>query len=348
MDLEFTPRGELSEYEWSHEGRNWRRLGLDVDVVKKLSERSTWNGLYRVGQFVLFLAVTIALTVLAAKQSLWLAIVPLYGYYFLYGFWVAIAHELQHKTVFARNFDWFSEPLFFLVQALMWNSPRYARKSHQLHHRYTMVRGIDPETDWPEVITSKWLRSVLRDALFRILVIGAVKALFKEILVQIRRALGQKDRMMTDHCSEKDNAAIRRESAGILLFHIAVAAAAIVFQRWELILFVTIAWQIGSAFEGLWHNTEHITRLYDVNDQRLCTRSIKVGPFVRLLYWGLDDHIDHHIYPTVPSRNLPELHTMLKKDLPEPQSLLNCWREMLAVAKEKDFRPQSEFVPYKA
>jgi fatty acid desaturase len=199
MDLEFTPRGELSEYEWSHEGRNWKRMGLDVEVVRKLSERSTWNGLCRVGLFVVFLAITVALTVLAAQQSLWLAIIPLYGYYFLYGFWVAIAHELQHKTVFARNFDWFSEPLFFLVQALMWNSPRYARKSHQLHHRYTMVRGIDPETDWPEVITSKWLRSVLLDALLRILVVGAVKAFFKEVLIQIRRSPGQKDRMMTEN-----------------------------------------------------------------------------------------------------------------------------------------------------
>ncbi|MCF7816466.1 MAG: fatty acid desaturase [Kiritimatiellales bacterium] len=346
MNLEFTPREELSEYEWNHEGRNWKRMGIDKEVVKQLSERSTWNGLWRVGLFLSFLVATAAATMLAAQYSLWLAIIPLYGYYFFYGFWVAIGHELQHSTVFAKNFDGVSEPFFYLVQALMWNSPTYARKSHQLHHRYTMVRGIDPETDWPEVFDTNFVRKPLLSFIQSILVVGAVRSLFDAILMQIRRALGIKDRMMRDHCTEKEIAAIRRESLGILLFHMAVVAIAIVFGRWEPLAFIMIAWQIGSPIEGLWHNTEHISRLYNVNDQRLCTRSVKVGPLVHLIYWGLDDHIDHHIYPLVPSRNLPKLHNLLHKELPEPLGMMDCWREIFAVAREKDVRPNNEFVPY--
>lgn len=345
--LEFIPRGELSEFEWNPEGRNWKRLGIDKDVIKQLSERSTWNGLWRVGLFISFLAATAAATLWAAKQSPWLAIIPLCGYYFFYGFWVAIGHELQHSTVFAKNFDWFGEPFFYLVQALMWNSPTYARKSHQLHHRYTMVRGIDPETDWPEVFDVRFVRSILMNVLYSLLVFGAVKSLFLDVATQVRRALGHKDRMMRDHCSDRENAAIRRESLGILLFHLAVVAVAVTFRHWELIAFITIAWQIGSPIEGLWHNTEHITRLYNVNDQRLCTRSVKVGPLVHWIYWGLDDHIDHHIYPLVPSRNLPKLHTLLQSDLPEPLGMVACWKEMFAIAREKDLRPDHEFVPYK-
>jgi len=346
MNLKFTPREELSEFEWNHEGRNWKRLGVDKEMVKQLSERNTWNGLLRVGLFVSFLAVTAAATVLVAKQSLWLAIIPLYAYYFFFGFWVAIGHELQHKTVFAKNFEWFSEPFFYLVQTLIWNSPTHARKSHQLHHRYTMVRGVDPETDWPEVFDTKFVRSTLLNTLQCLLVFGAIKRLFVHISMQIRRALGQKDRMMQNHCTDEENAAIRRQSIGILLFHIAIVAIAIVFGRWELLAFITIAWQVGEPIELLWHNTEHITRLYDVNDQRLCTRSVKVGPLVHLIFWGLDDHIDHHIYPLVPSRNLPKLHKLLQQDLPEPLSLIGCWREMFAIAKEKNIRPQNEFVAY--
>ncbi len=347
MNLEFTPREELSEFEWNAEGRNWKRMGIDKDVIKNLSERSTRNGLWRVGLFVSFLAVTAAATLWAAQYSLWLAVIPLYGYYFFYGFWVAIGHELQHRTVFAKNFDWFSEPFFHLVQTLMWNSPTYARKSHQLHHRCTMVRGIDPETNWPEVFDTKFVRSMLLYVVNSLLLFGAVKNLFDAIRMQVNRALGKKDQMMSDHCSEKEIAAIRRESVGILLFHLAVVAIAVIFRRWELLAFITIAWQIGGPIETLWHHTEHITRLYNVNDQRLCTRSVKVGPLVHLLYWGLDDHVDHHIYPTIPSRNLPKLHKLLQDDLPEPMSLVECWREMFAIAKEKDARPNNEFVAYK-
>ena len=347
MNLEFTPREELSEFEWNHEGRNWKRMGIDKDVVKQLSERSTWNGLWRVGLFLVFLATTAATTLWVAQYSLLLAIIPLYGYYFFYGFWVAIGHEQQHKMVFGRNTDWFGEPFYYLVQALMWNSPTYARISHKLHHRYTMVRGIDPETDWPEVFDTKFVRGPIVHCIQSLLVFGAVKTLARDILTQIKRIAGNKDRMMRDHCSDKEIAAIRRESLGILLFHMAIVAVAVVFGRWELLAFITIAWQIGSPIEGLWHNTEHITRLYDVNDQRLCTRSVKVGWLVHLIYWGLDDHIDHHIYPQVPSRNLPKLHKLLKNELPEPMSMIDCWKEMFAIAKEKDSRPHNEYVPYK-
>jgi fatty acid desaturase len=345
MSLEFTPREELSEFEWNHEGRNWKRLGVDKVVIKQLTERSTWNGLWRVGLFVSFLAVTAAATLWAAQQSLWLAILPLYGYYFFYGFWVAIGHEMQHKTVFAKNLDWFAEPFFRLVQTLMWNSPTYARKSHQLHHRCTMVRGVDPETEWPEVFDTTFVRKMLFDLIGSILVVGAVKKLFNDVWIQIRRVLGQQDRMMRNHCTEKENAAIQRESLGILLFHTAMVAAAIAFGLWPLLALVTIAWQIGSAFESLWHHTEHISRLYNVNDQRLSTRSVKIGPLIHLIYWGLEDHIDHHIYPQVPSYNLPKLHKLLQHDLPQPLSMAECWYEMFAVAREKNVRPNNEFVP---
>lgn len=345
MNLTFIPRDKLTPYEWDSQLQQWQRPDLDRETLRRLSERSTWNGLARVGLFVCFLGISAAATILVSRHSLLWAIPLLYVYYFFYGFWVAIAHELQHKVVFAKSFDWFSEILFFLVQVLMWNSPRYARVSHRLHHRYTMVRGIDPETPWPDVITSKFVKGTLRALILKMLVVGALPELGRNVMQQIRRALGTKDDMMRHHCTPADIAVIRIESAAILLIHIAIVAAAIVFLRWEWIALITLAWQIGSPIESLWHITEHIGRLYNVNDQRLCTRSIRVSPFLRLIYWGLDDHVDHHMFPAIPSRHLPELHALLKRDLPEPRTMIGCWKEMLAIAREKDVRPGNEYVP---
>ncbi|MDP6526632.1 MAG: fatty acid desaturase [Kiritimatiellia bacterium] len=344
-ELEFTPREELSDYEWDSERKDWNRPDLDRETLKRLSERNTLDGLVRIGFFVSILAACALATIQVSRYSLWLAIPILYLYYFFYGFWVAIAHELQHKTVFARSFDWFSEIIFFFIQVLIWNSPRYARISHRLHHRHTMVRGIDPETEWPEVITSKWLRKHLLKRLLRFAVVGAVYDLFDVVKVHIARSLGRKDRMMRDHCSDKDIAVIRIESLAILLIHVTIAGLAIWFRRWEPIAFVTLAWQIGTPFEDMWHTTEHIGRLYNVKDQRLCTRSIRVSPFIKLIFWGLDDHVDHHCFPVVPSRNLPELHGILSKDLAEPKNMVGCWQEMFAIAREKDNNPTHEYVP---
>jgi fatty acid desaturase len=340
----FVTREKLAQYEWDRERKEWRRPPVDRETMKRLSERSTANGLLRVGWLVLLLTGAAVATVAVARANLWLAIPVLYVYYFIYGFWVAIAHELQHRTVFGERADRFSEVFFSFVQTLVWNSPTYARVSHRLHHRYTMVRGTDPETAWPELITSGWLRRYLLGLVAKILVVGAVVDLGRSVWTQVERAAGRKSLMMREHCTEREVAAIRRESLAILLAHAAVAAAAIVFRRWELLAFVTLAWQIGSPIESLWHSTEHIGRPYDVNDHRLNTRSIRVSWFIKLIFWGLDDHVDHHLYPIVPSRNLPRLHRLLEKDLPRPNNVFGCWAEMFATAREKDRNPKLEFL----
>ena len=348
MKLEFIPRTELSGYNWDPEVKRWNRPDLGPGVLKELSQRSTINGLIRTGAFFALLLGSAWTTIAAFGINPWLAIPFLYIYYFFYGFLVSIGHELQHKTVFAKSFDGFSELIFFVVQLLMWNSPRYARISHQLHHRYTMIHGMDPETPWPEVITSSWLKKNLTEQISRILVVRAIyDLLFIFIPNNIKRSLGIKDKMMQNHCNEKDIKTIRLESSVILLVQFTIAAVAIYFHLWWVLLFVTIAWQIGSPIEEFWHSTEHIGRLNNVNDQRLATRSVKVGPLVWLIYFGLDDHIDHHHFPGIPSRNLPKLHKILQHDLPEPRGVIGCWQEMFAIAREKDINPENEYVPEK-
>ena len=339
----FVTREELADFEWDNQRKEWKRPDLDRFLLKELAERSTVNGLLRVGYFVILLTLSAVATVLVARINIWLAIPVLYIYYFFYGFWVAIGHELQHKTVFAKSADWLSEILYFFVQTIMWNSPRYARISHKLHHRYTMIRGVDPETDWPEVVTSKTLRKMLFTLISQILVVGAIWSFFKMVATQVKRIFGVKSPMMRDYCSPKDIVVIRIESLAILLIHVSIIVTAIVLRRWELIAFITIAWQIGSPIEGLWHNTKHIGRPYNVNDHRLNTRSIKVSRFINLIFWGLDDHIDHHLYPIVPSRNLPKLHRVLEDRLPRPNNIFGCWTEMFAITREKDTNPNSEY-----
>ncbi len=340
----FVARSELAALEWDRARGEWKRPPLSREALKELSARSTLDGLARLAWLLLLLAVPAAAAVFVFRRvNPWLAIVPLYGYWFIYGFWVCIGHELQHKTIFGEKAGWFSEIVFFLVQVLMWNSPTYARVSHRLHHRFTMVRGKDPETDWPEAITTRWLRAYLARTLLRTVAVGALWESAASVVLQVKRAAGVKDRMMREQCTSADIRAIRLESLAILLAHAAVAAVAVVFRAWELLALVTIAWQLGTGFETLWHFTEHVGRPYNVNDHRLNTRSIRVGPFIHSIYWGLDLHVDHHLWPAVPSRNLPRLHGLVSKDLPVPGTILGCWSEMWSIAREKDRDPSREF-----
>ncbi len=346
MQHRFVNRDALAASEWDYSQQRWVRPEMEMSFLREISHRSTLNGLLRIVLYFATLAGVAALAWMVMSSSWLIALVLLYLYYFLFGFMVAPGHELQHGTVFGRRNTRLTSATFFLVQLLMWNSPRYAKISHRLHHRYTMIHGMDPETVWPNVITTKWMRRMVIGLLLRVLLVGAVWGVLKSVAVQISRAAGRKDEMMSAHCDEADLRVIRQESAAILLIQLAVMGVAIVTGLWQLILIVTIAWHVGSAFENIWHRTEHIGRPYNVNDHRLNTRSVRVGRVVNLLLWGLDDHVEHHLYPSVPSKNLPLLRDYLASYVGPAPSVVECWDEMFAIAREKSVDPATEVIPH--
>lgn len=345
MKLEFTPREHLYDYEWDFKTKIWQRPKLEPGVLKTLNERRNGYSVFRLVTYVLLLSVSAFLTIYLGKISLWFAVPFLYFYYFVYGFLTAISHEIRHKTMLTKKYDGIQEVIFFIIQTLMWQSPHYERISHRLHHRYTMVRDNDPETDWPELVTRRWLITFMLKMASRLVFVGAIVYLFIDIYKQIQRAFGAGDKMMKTFCNAKEIKRIRKESAAILLLHTSIVILAVVFEAWVLLLFITIAWQVGQVSASTYFYTEHLSKMYNANDQRLVTRSVKVGPFVKMLYWGLDDHIEHHIFPAVPSCNLPKLHEILKDQQDERISVWACWKEIIQVAFEKETRSDVEYVP---
>ena len=43
----------------------------------------------------------------------------------------------------------------------------------------------------------------------------------------------------------------------------------------------------------------------------------------------MEYHIEHHMFPMVPSHQLPKLHDLIKDHLPEPCSLYEAYREII-------------------
>src|ERR1700733_13580032 len=54
-----------------------------------------------------------------------------------------------------------------------------------------------------------------------------------------------------------------------------------------------------------------------------------MNPINRYLYWNMNYHVEHHMFPLVPYHALPKLHDVVKDDCPTPYpSLLTAWREI--------------------
>ncbi len=318
MELQFVSRGELKDKEWDEDTKRWSRPKVDRETLQELNRRSNLEGGLRVMMHLILIVGTAWLTLFAGHRHILLAVIPFLVYCWFIGFLNGIEHEMRHKIVFSRRLDWLSDTIYFLIHVLWKGGSRNQRVSHVIHHRYTMVRDVDPEPAFPENLTLRWVRNEL---------------------------LGRLHPMIQAQCSDKDLKFIRRESLAVLLINLAVLAVFILLRRWDLIVLTMLAPQIGHAFAAFYHRTEHIAMMYNSNDQRLCTRGIMVSPITKFFYGGLDEHVEHHLYPGVPSRNLTRLRQALDISIPERMNVIVCWKEIYTIARHKEAHPDEVFIP---
>lgn len=98
--------------------------------------------------------------------------------------------------------------------------------------------------------------------------------------------------------------------------------------------FVPLLFFVGPSFYGAWlvhlfGTSQHLGLRENVLDHRLNTRTIYMNPVLRFLYWNMNYHCEHHMFPAVPSHALPQLHEAIKADLPAAsRSLVGAYREI--------------------
>ena len=63
--------------------------------------------------------------------------------------------------------------------------------------------------------------------------------------------------------------------------------------------------------------TQHLAAAIDKKDHRLSTYSLKLNPILSFLYWKMEYHLEHHMFPMVPSYNLKKLNSEIKTQLPK-------------------------------
>ena len=75
-----------------------------------------------------------------------------------------------------------------------------------------------------------------------------------------------------------------------------------------------------------------------------------MNPISRFIYWNMNYHVEHHMFPMVPYHALPRLHELIKHDLPAPNpSMWHAYREvwpvLLKQLKHEDFFLKRELPP---
>lgn len=291
----------------------WYRSPVDSEDLKSLSQKSELKAhLHVLGHISLIICSGLIVHYLIREQ-LWLFLpfaVFCYGTFFSFLGLAGATHELYHRTVFKSKF--FNKFYYYLFALLTWNNPVLFKRSHKHHHVYTLHPDQDGEVDPNSKISlTTWFFSLTFNlpAFYR-----HIKAHTLNSLGLIRGSWAQQ---LFPEQDIKGRAEMTSWSRTLLLFHLLSALIFLALGMWELVLLINLGAFFGNFFPTLLAHAQHYGKELNSDDYRKNSRTVIVHPLLEFLYWGMNYHIEHHMYPQVPFYNLARLHEIIRADIPD-------------------------------
>lgn len=227
-------------------------------------------------------------------------------------------HEAGHGTAFKT--DWMNNALYEIASFMVMRESVPWRWSHVRHHSDTIVVGRDPEI------------AVSRPPdLFRFATgffsLRTIPLYFYHVALHAAGRLTAEEKT---YIPESEHGKAFWRARIYLLVYAAVLGLAL--YHWSLLplMFVGFPQLYGAWLTPIYAYPQHAGLAENVLDHRLNCRTLYMHPIHRFLYWNMNYHLEHHMFPLVPYHNLPRLHELVKPDSPPPYpSLWAAWRELV-------------------
>lgn len=233
-------------------------------------------------------------------------------------------HECGHGTAFKtrRYNDW----LYQIASFCMVRNPVSWRWSHARHHTDTVIVGRDPE-----------IVLMRPPALARVVlnVFGLLDAP-QGWARMLYNAAGRVHPEEADYIPEQERPRVVRVARIWVGIYAAVLALAVAAGSILPLMVIGLP-----RLYGAWHHVmtgllQHGGLADNVIDHRLNSRTVYMNPVSRFIYWNMNYHVEHHMFPMVPYHRLPELHAAIKHDLPAPnRSIAAGFAEMWPALKRQ-------------
>jgi fatty acid desaturase len=228
-------------------------------------------------------------------------------------------HECGHGTAFKTR--WLNDVIYQIASFMIMREPTIWRWSHARHHTDSIIVGRDPE-----------IAAMRPPAMWRILSnIFAVASTWTTVRNVIRHAAGRLSAEECDFVPASERGKVVAVARIWLLIHGSVIALALALQSWLPLMYVgVLPTMYGGWLTVYFGITQHAGLAENVLDHRLNTRTIYMNPVFRFLYWNMNYHVEHHMFPMVPYHRLPAMHQEIKHDLPKPySSTIEAYREII-------------------
>ena len=244
-------------------------------------------------------------------------------FYLLYAVLYATAsdsrwHETGHGTAFKT--DWMNNVLYEIASFMVMRESVIWRWSHTRHHSDTIIVGRDPEIQVPRPPDmAAHFQSLFNLGNYRTYLPGLFSHACGRITPDERTFI-----------PESQFPRVFRNARIILALYVAIISLSVAIHSWVPVFLFIIPHFFGTWLMILHNTTQHAGLAENVLDHRLNCRTVYMNPFSRFIYWNMNYHVEHHMFPLVPYHSLPHLHEMIKEDCPPPYpSILSAWREIL-------------------
>ncbi len=248
-------------------------------------------------------------------------------------------HECGHGTAFKTR--WLNDAVYQLACFMIMREPTIWRWSHTRHHTDTIIVGRDPE-----------IAAMRPPAMLRLLSnIFAISSTWSTIKAVMLHATGRLSAEESTFVPEMERPNVYRVARIWLVIHLAVIALALGTRSWLPLMYVGILPSMYGGWLTIYFGlTQHAGLADNVLDHRLNARTIYMNPVFRFLYWNMNYHVEHHMFPMVPYHALPALHEEMKADLPKPYaSTIEAYREIIPAlirqSRDPEFYVRRELPP---
>ena len=294
--------------------QKWFRPQIDKELLKELNKRSDLKGFVHVSIYFSFL---IFAGLLAYKTwgTLW-SVFWFYVYGNIFCFCNPIWHETGHFMAYFEPTRW--------------------RYTHFVHHgnTYSTKNPYDHEIEYDNN-----LKDTPKKLIMNLIPFGELLFFKRSIAYEvIKHASGIKTRVMIDSIPENARPRAILISRLYVIIWMSIIVWSLLISSWLPVLYLLLPHYYGKGLHKFVAFTQHAGLARDVKDHRLSARDMKLNPILSFLYWKMEYHCVHHMFPTVPAYNLEKLHHHLKDQLPEIKNgLFETYKEIIpALMKQKD------------
>jgi fatty acid desaturase len=258
-------------------------------------------------------------------------------FFLVYGVFYASAsdsrwHECGHGTAFRTR--WMNDFVYQIASFMLMRNPVAWRWSHARHHTDTIIVGRDAEIAVmrpPDLLKAGLMFTGLLD--FRY----SLPTLF-------RQAFSGLNAEEKSYIPEMEFAKAVTAARWHVAIYVATIALAVGLGSWLPLMLIGLPRLYGTWHMVLTGLLQHIGLADNVTDHRLNTRTVYMNPISRFIYWNMNYHVEHHMFPMVPYHALPRLHELIKHDLPEANpSIWHAYREVWPVLK-RQLRYEDEYL----